>query len=225
MILDPNVYMLVPRMLCNKYMFYDLLLVNYTWHSLLTAADVRCAVASTRKKANWTMSCMVSERSHCSSEVQYILNQSVATSTQTHTEVLLPVLLRIWFSGLFLSLCAVGVIQHLQVCLLVQTESIWSAYLEWCCFYTQKLIPPLAGISSPIFTDLVSFQLALTYILDLLQLISCWDSIEGLYLCGEPKVFRCMYLFVHRRASGQVMLFSYSAIISLPLSLFILLVH
>ena len=136
--------------------FLDPLLVNYTWHSLLTAADVRCTAASTRKKANWTMSCMVSEGSHCSMRYNTLWISQSATSTQTHTEVLLPVLLRIWFSGLFLSLCAVGVSQRLQVWLLVQTASNLVSYLEWWCFYTQKLIPPLAGISSPIFTDLYS---------------------------------------------------------------------
>ena len=40
-------------------------------YNVLTAADVRCAVANTRKMANWMMCCMASERSHCSSEVQY----------------------------------------------------------------------------------------------------------------------------------------------------------
>ena len=107
--------------------FYDLLLVNYTQHSLLTAADVRCTATSTRKMENWMMCCMVSEGSHCSSEVQYTLNQPVGNININTHRVLLPVLLRIWFSGLFLSLCAVGVSQRLQVCLLVQTGSIWSA--------------------------------------------------------------------------------------------------
>ena len=36
--------------------------VNYDTTIVLTLADVRCAVASTRKMANWMMCCMVSER-------------------------------------------------------------------------------------------------------------------------------------------------------------------
>ena len=40
--------------------------VNYALTTVLTAADVRCAAASTRKMAKWMMCCMVSERSHCS---------------------------------------------------------------------------------------------------------------------------------------------------------------
>ena len=35
------------------------------WLIVLTAADVRCAVANTRKIANWMMCCMVSEESLC----------------------------------------------------------------------------------------------------------------------------------------------------------------
>ena len=34
-------------------------------YNVLTAADVRCAVANTRKMANWMMCCMVSEGGHC----------------------------------------------------------------------------------------------------------------------------------------------------------------
>jgi len=37
--------------------------INYDTTILLTLADVRCTVASTRKKmVNWMMCCMVSER-------------------------------------------------------------------------------------------------------------------------------------------------------------------
>ena len=41
---------------------------------ILTAADVRCAAANTRKMVSWMICCMVSEGGHCSSEVQYTLN-------------------------------------------------------------------------------------------------------------------------------------------------------
>ena len=78
------------RMLCNKYTFYDLLFINFTWHSPLTAADVRCVVANTRKMAKWMMCCMVSEGGYCSGEVQYTLNLSVG-NIDINTEVLLPV--------------------------------------------------------------------------------------------------------------------------------------
>ena len=46
--------------------------VNYDTTILLTLADVRCTVANTTKMANWMMCCMVSERSHCNSEVEYM---------------------------------------------------------------------------------------------------------------------------------------------------------
>ena len=59
---------------CSAKYLHGLLLINCTSYSLLTAADVRCAVANTRKRANWRMCCMVSEESHCSSEKQYTLN-------------------------------------------------------------------------------------------------------------------------------------------------------
>ena len=84
--------MLVLRMLCK-----NMLLVNHTWYSLLTAADVRCAVASTRKKINW-MSCMVSERSHCSSEVQHTLNHAVSWQCQ-HKRIVKSSYQFYWESG------------------------------------------------------------------------------------------------------------------------------
>ena len=136
--------------------FLDLLLVNYTWHSLFTAADVRCTAASTRKKANWMMSCMVSEGSHCSMRYNTLWISQSATSTQTHTEVLLPVLLRIWFSGLFLSLCAVGVSQCLQVWLFVQRGA--SGQLLRVVLFLYSETNSFVNIVSHIFTDLVSFQ-------------------------------------------------------------------
>ena len=106
-------------------------------YNVLTAADVRCAVANTRKMANWMMCCMVSERSHCSGEMQYIINHSVG-NININTQFSHQFLLRIWFSGL-LSLC---------ICLFRQEHLV--SYLEWCCFYIHfyslvNIFPPLAG--------------------------------------------------------------------------------
>ena len=45
---------------------------------MLTAADVKCVVASTRKMANWMMCCMLGEESCCSSEIQHMSCDNVA---------------------------------------------------------------------------------------------------------------------------------------------------
>ena len=44
----------------------------YNLSNVLTLADVRCTVVSTRKMANWMMCCMVGRVGHCSSEVHTV---------------------------------------------------------------------------------------------------------------------------------------------------------
>ena len=144
------IVMLVLRMLCN-----NMLLVNHTWHSLLTAADVRCAVASTRKKkVNWMMSCMVSERSHCSSEVQH--SKSLSWQYQ-HKHTLKYSYQFYWESGS---------VAYFRIS--VQWE--WSKVFRCTCFSRQGASGQLLRVGLfythssscwyilPISTDLVSFQ-------------------------------------------------------------------
>ena len=87
--------------------------------------------------------CMVSEESHCSGEMQIILNHSVG-NININTKFSHQFLLRIWFSGL-LSLC---------VC---SDRSIWSATQSGAVLY--PFLFPCQYLSSSCWPiDLVSFQ-------------------------------------------------------------------
>ena len=86
----PNIKIILVVPLHSHWYFCDSLIINpfaiirtvhgwfkyrlmlYVTTIMLTAADVSCTVANTRKMVNWRMCCMVSEESHCSSEVQYM---------------------------------------------------------------------------------------------------------------------------------------------------------
>ena len=125
----------------------------YAWqflYNVLTAADVRCAVANTRRKANWRMCCMVSEESHCSGEMQYTLNLSVGNiDINTYWSSLTSFY---WESGSVV--CSWVSLQwewpNVFRCTCFSRQELLVSYPEWCCFYTHfyslvNIFPPLAG--------------------------------------------------------------------------------
>ena len=69
---------------CAKYHCVENMRQTYIFNVciVLTAADVKCVVANTRKMANWMMCCMLGEESCCSiyiySEIQHMSCDNVA---------------------------------------------------------------------------------------------------------------------------------------------------